>query len=324
MKKFLVITTINEPTEAIKAFAKITELSSWQIVVVGDKKTPMDWHVNGVRFISDVEQEEYKFKLPWNNYVRKMHGYLYAIKNGADFIAETDDDNIPKDDWCFPDAPSNSFDSILSPGFINIYKFFTEDNIWPRGLPFHAIKNNKLIKVLSTDREVGIWQALADEDPDVDAIYRMTVGKPCTFKYSPSMILEEGTVSPFNSQNTLFKKSMFPLLYLPVTVNQRFADILRGYVAQPVMWQAGSLLGFTKATVVQKRNKHNLMNDFVDEYPCYVHSEKAFNIAKAVARPNVSIQDNMKIVYKALVFADIVKKEEIKYLNKWLSMIGEK
>ena len=33
--------------------------------------------------------------LPKNHYTRKNLGYLYAIKNGADAIIDTDDDNFP-------------------------------------------------------------------------------------------------------------------------------------------------------------------------------------------------------------------------------------
>ena len=41
-------------------------------------------------------------------------------------------------------------------------------------------------------------------------------------------------------------------MYLPTFVTFRFTDILRSYVAQPIMWNAGYRLGFTNATVTQK------------------------------------------------------------------------
>ena len=37
MKKVIVTTTINEPTEAIE---KYDSLKDWELVVIGDKKTP--------------------------------------------------------------------------------------------------------------------------------------------------------------------------------------------------------------------------------------------------------------------------------------------
>ena len=39
-------------------------------------------------------------------------------------------------------------------------------------------------------------------------------------------MLGSGTISPFNSQNTLFTRAVFPLLYLPTYVTFRFTDKL--------------------------------------------------------------------------------------------------
>ena len=38
--------------------------------------------------------------------------------------------------------------------------------------------------------------------------------------------------SPFNSQNTIWFKEIFPLLYLPVSCSMRATDIIRGLVAR--------------------------------------------------------------------------------------------
>ena len=99
-KKFIVITSIFEPTEAVKRFACLEE---WQVVVVGDKKSPPDWRCDNVIFLSPETQETLRYGiiklLPWNHYCRKMVGYLYAIENRAEVIVDTDDDNIPLEDW---------------------------------------------------------------------------------------------------------------------------------------------------------------------------------------------------------------------------------
>ena len=41
--------------------------------------------------------------------------------------------------------------------------------------------------------------------------------------------------SPFNSQNTIWFKAIFPLLYLPVTCNMRCTDIWRGLIALNIL-----------------------------------------------------------------------------------------
>ena len=51
-------------------------------------------------------------------------------------------------------------------------------------------------------------------------------------------------------------------MYLPAFVSFRFTDILRGYVAQRIMWDYGLRLGFLPPNVFQKRNEHDLMADF--------------------------------------------------------------
>ena len=70
----------------------------------------------------------------------------------------------------------------------------------------------------------------------------------------------------------------FALLYLPAHVTFRFTDILRGLVAQPILWAAGYQLGFTRATVVQERNPHELLEDFESESPGYLRVEKIVDI----------------------------------------------
>jgi hypothetical protein len=136
MKKAIVITSIFHPTEAVIAFSKMND---HQLIVVGDKRTPANWKCENVKYLSVSMQEKLDFEiariLPFNHYCRKMLGYLEVIQNSAELIIDTDDDNIPKDDWRFPEF-ENEFACIAEKkGFINIYQWFTSQKIWPRGLP---------------------------------------------------------------------------------------------------------------------------------------------------------------------------------------------
>jgi hypothetical protein len=328
MKKYIIITSIYNPTLAIEKFSK---LSDHQLIVVGDKKTPKDWQYPNVIYLSVEDQLSLDLSLPsllpYNHYSRKMVGYLYALKNGADIIIDTDDDNIPKNGWSFP-GTEDSFNYIPNQnGFVNIYKNFTDhdQNIWPRGLPLEDIAKEK-ISIINEKKKlkVGVWQGLADGDPDVDAIYRLTTNnKPCNFNNSDPIVLEEGSICPFNSQNTLFIKELFPLLYLPTFVTFRFTDILRGLIAQPIMWQYGYSLGFTKATVVQERNVHNYFDDFISEIPMYINIKKVIELANFAVSPKLSISENLQEVYKALYYADIVEKKELLTLESWLKDIAK-
>jgi glycosyltransferase involved in cell wall biosynthesis len=323
LKKFIVITSIFQPTEAIEAFSRLNE---YQLIVVGDKKTPAGWQYPHCTYLSVEDQVALSPALanaiPFNHYGRKMMGYCYALRQGADIIIDTDDDNIPYTNWNFPNFETEYIASREDLGWVNIYHYFSEQPIWPRGLPLRHIndKRDRLQwKTAKEPQKTGIWQGLADEDPDVDAIYRLTSDTPCIFKKKEPVVLAPGTVCPFNSQNTAFRKELFPLLYLPSFVTFRFTDILRGIIAQPILWQHGFRLGFTEATVVQKRNVHDYFRDFESEVPMYLHAEKSLDAVKKVMT-NVTVKDNLYNAYEALLKINVVESREMNVLHEWLKL----
>ena len=212
VSNYIVITSIFQPSEAVLAFSK---MKNYQLIVVGDKKTPSAWKCDNVQYISVAQQDDLGYSLsrllPYNHYCRKMIGYLQAINQGADYIIDTDDDNVPKENWSFPSF-EDKYDCIPENiGFVNIYQLFTAQKIWPRGLPLRLINEPGIMEsdLILQDCNVGVWQALADEDPDVDAIYRLTNDTPCYFNERKPVVLKEGTICPFNTQNTILKKELF-------------------------------------------------------------------------------------------------------------------
>jgi hypothetical protein len=320
--KAVVITTIFPVTKAVKEFSKIND---GRIIVVGDQKTPKDWACANTLYISPERQTELGFaivkKLPWCHYTRKMIGYLVAMKDGAEEIAETDDDNLPRENWGFPAFSGEYLVSDPNKGFVNIYNYFTDSFIWPRGFPLRSIRNqpaSNFENLKKTSCRVGIWQGMADADPDVDAIYRLTVGKECLFKNKEPVVFAEGTISPFNSQNTSFIKALFPLLYMPAYVTIRVTDILRGLVAQPIMWKAGYKLGFVGPTVYQERNEHDFLKDFEAEIPLYLRSDEIPKIVEAAISSANSVGDNLYSAYSALEREKMVVKDELILLEAWL------
>lgn len=320
MKKYIVITSIFEPTEAVKAFAS---LSDYQLLVVGDKKSPADWQWDGVHYLSVDAQQSLPYALsavlPYNHYSRKMLGYLEAMSAGAEWVVDTDDDNIPYDNWQFPQTEGIFNHFAADAGFVNVYQYFSDDKIWPRGLPLRLINTAfDFSKLSQSAARVGVWQGLADEDPDVDAIYRLTSDKPCYFQKKAPLVLAAGQICPFNTQNTLIHQALFPLMYLPTYVTFRYTDILRGLVAQPIMWLYGYQLGFTEATVIQKRNPHDYMKDFISEIPMYETGEQVIDWVKAVIHPDKSISENLWAAYEALLAKNVVEAREMVTLRAWL------
>jgi hypothetical protein len=321
LNKHVVITSIFAPTHAVRSFAAQADT---RVIVAGDKKSPPEYDCPGVRFIDWHEQGRMGSKLasllPYNHYCRKMLGYLAAVAEGAQYILDTDDDNIPKVDIALPSFDTTAPAVPGNRGFVNIYELYTDKKIWPRGLPLRLI-NTKTIErdaVSGTVGDVGIWQGLADGDPDVDAIYRLTNGALVDFDSFGPVALEAGTICPFNSQNTLFRNELFALLYLPGTVTFRYTDILRGLIAQPIMWAAGYRLGFFDATVVQERNAHDFTRDFESEVPMYLTLEKVIPLCQSVISAERSIGDNLAACYSKLAQAGIVQAAELPMVEAWL------
>jgi hypothetical protein len=323
VNRAVVVTTIFAPTRAVELHAA---RSDWLTVVVGDRKTPTDWACPGAMFLEygSAEVAEYALarSLPADHYAQKMLGYLYCIERGARVIADTDDDNLPEPEWSFPPF-EGEYAAAPPADFLNVYRLFTAQRIWPRGFPLRRILDSEAV----TDDQhlgrgpasVGVWQALADGDPDVDAIYRLTIDQPCEFDDREPVVLPDGTICPYNSQNTATREELFALLYLPAQVTFRFTDILRGLVAQPIMWAAGYRLGFTRATVRQERHEHDYLRDFESEIPCYLEAENVADVVRAAVRPNVSVDENLRAAYGALAVEGVVTDEELGLLDCWLA-----
>lgn len=318
LNNYIVITTINEKTDAVKAYEKMPNVF---IINVGDKKTPFLEDSDNSRFVSVDSQADLGYKifhqLPYNHYCRKNIGYLIAMQSGADVIYDTDDDNLPLKNWALPDFKS-SLKVDSNEVYVNIYKYFTGKKIWPRGFPLNQINNNYKLKINSEKQHnIAVWQGMANGDPDVDAIYRLVDNEPVTFDDKLGAFLGKGCYCPFNSQNTFWKKDFFPLLYLPSTVSFRYTDILRGYIAQRVAWDYDHYLGFMKATVFQDRNDHDYMVDFKDEVEVYLSVEKLVEVLSSIELHG-DMTSRIRVVYVALINAGIVKPRELKILDAWL------
>ncbi len=321
----VIVTTIAAPTQAVRRFCDHLRAP---LIVIGDNKTPCDWAYDGADYYSVERQKAVLPKLaellPFNHYCRKNFGYLIAAAQGATAIVDTDDDNIPLDNWCLP-PPSGEFEAVqANSGFVNVYSAFTDQHIWPRGFPLKEILNERANlrgrKFEKRSFKVGVWQALANGDPDVDAVYRLTVNKMCVFENRPPLILDEGVLCPYNSQNTLTFHEFYPLLYLPCHVNFRFTDILRGLIGQLILWRHGARLGFFEATVFQERNEHDLFRDFLDEEPCYRHPYDVVETVDAALVSGSSVADHVVGAYQALARKSIVNgARELPILDAWLT-----
>ncbi len=343
MKVYLVITTINSPNSTILEIAKGCEARNINLIIVGDKKTPSDFSLKYGDYYSVEDQLKLGFEYakicPFNNYVRKNIGYLIALKEGADLIIETDDDNIPLPNfWELPEKENLVLTTDEKDSFFNVYDYFLQDEkanevvkeakhatrCWPRGFPLECIKRDmKNIHQGDFKREKSltpIQQDLANLDPDVDAVYRLTSELPVNFKSRESLALGHFNWSPFNSQNTRWFEEAFPLLYLPATCPFRMTDIWRSYIAQRIGWNYGWKVLFRKASVYQERNYHNLLNDFeleIDGYLNYSKMKSALT-EMPLSEGVEAMNENLLKCYEVFIKEKLFSEGETTLLKAWL------
>jgi hypothetical protein len=237
-------------------------------------------------------------------------------------IIETDDDNFPLPDFWRPRKRLHRVPCVEGGAWVNVYKHFTNANVWPRGLPLQAIHlgTTPAAEEAAAEVECPIQQGLAADNPDVDAIYRLVLPLPVNFAADRSVALRRGAWSPFNSQNTTWFREAFALLYLPAYCSFRVTDIWRSFVAQRIAWENGWSVLFESPTVVQDRNEHNFMRDFEDEIPGYLHNDAIAEALDALSlRAGADhIQGNLLACYETLVRHAWVGPQELPLLNAWL------
>jgi len=328
-KTALVVTSIAAPNAVLSALAQGSIKHGLDFVVIGDESSPSAFELEGARFYSIDEQRALPFlfagKCPTRHYARKNIGYLVALSAGARQIVETDDDNMPTEDFWKERVRRQSIRVVSDAGWVNVYRYFTDANIWPRGLPLDHIQAAipPFDSLVAEEIDCPIQQGLADENPDVDAIYRLALPLPQTFRKDRRVALDAGTWSPFNSQNTTWWRDAFPLLYLPAYCSFRMTDIWRSFVAQRISWANGWGILFHEATVWQERNEHNLMRDFKDEVPGYLNNSR---IAEALDKLSLQkgldkLSDNLKICYEELVRMELVGEQELDLIEAWTTDI---
>jgi hypothetical protein len=275
-KKFIVTTTIYEPSEAVKKFSQMFD---WKLIVVGDLKTPHKSYddVNCIYMSPEYQQENYpevSEAIGWNKIMRRNLGFLEAYKLGADIIASVDDDNIPHNNWgkfirvgetITVDSYSNSSSLVFDP-----MQMTNHSELWHRGFPLVHILDSKNISYDGQVTEKILVQAdLWDGDPDIDAICRMQYN-PYGLKLEIANPFISSQLVPFNSQNTFFAREVIPY-YMCLPYVGRMDDIWGGYLLQ-YLYPNTPL--FSYATTYQDRNLQSVYKNFEAEVLGYMRTKE--------------------------------------------------
>jgi STELLO glycosyltransferases len=323
-----VVTTIQAPTDCVRAMAERVRGLGGTALVVGDEQGPARYDVPATELISFRDQLHLPFSLapllPARRYARKNLGYLVAASRGAACIYETDDDNAPAATWT-PRAMETTARRVPSREWVNVYRLFADRLIWPRGFPLELISDQAPSRpdpdLPLEEVRAPIQQGLSDGSPDVDALWRLLMDGSFTFQAGPSVWLPPGTWCPFNSQSTWWWPPAYPLMYLPSHCTFRTTDIWRSFVAQRCLWELGAGVVFHASEVVQERNPHDLMKDFAEEVPGYLGNLRlARTLADLRLTPGPdAAPGNVVRCYEALVAAGFLPEDELPLVNAWLA-----
>jgi len=347
-ERWIVVTSIFQPSPATRMLGKMTR-QGWCYVVVADMNGPSEYDdVEGVVYLTVERQRALHFqivdRIPWRHFGRKNIGYLYAIAHGARVIYDTDDDNRLKTEdipilgvapgEALPRmSPVNvswpSVDPLRSARLFNPYPSFrpTCGHIWPRGFPLDHVQghgaDNWTLAAAQLDEPPAVQQYLADEDPDVDAVFRLTRKLPCRFGGLPPEIPQvlatpPNVFLPYNAQATVHLYEAFWGLLLPVTVHGRVSDIWRAYLTQKLLWDVGQVVAFAPPHVVHDRVAHDYLKDFHSEQDLYYKSTAMVSFLARWSSDAPTLVERLEQLWAALYSRGFVELGDLQLAQAWI------
>lgn len=286
------------------ALAKqLSELPSWCVVIVAEHDSHWAQWKNlvlqrkNLDYLSPQQQLRLDYSilrhLPRGHISFKSVGYLYAIENGAQFIWDADNSSVLKDPAVLtrlialaqgrekvPLADGDHFLWNPYPYFkpVHLTSAQVENDSWPRGFPIEYIKDESTKTGVSKSytiirSSIGIYQSLADGEPDVDNVQRLTKDVKMVFtRRNSSVALGSNRYAPFNAQASLWAVASFWGMILPVSASNRVADVWRSYIAERLMADAGLHVAFTSPMVTQNREESLIESDRLSEAAIYSHA----------------------------------------------------
>lgn len=337
-ERWILVSVSNYPTDSLR---KLVKIKGWQVLAIGNSKTPSDWSLKGAIFLSLEQQANLGFRvvdhLPYDSFVRKNVGYLFAIQHGAKKIFDADDrgDVIDNDlgkhfdveligegarqDIILQYSHENPNRTIVNP-----YIHFGQRSVWPRGLPLEnvgEIGHEEFYTEVFGGKQF-IQQGISNGLPDVDSVFYFT-RKPgleafdIRFdEHAPKVALPQGTMVPVNTFNTLYHSSAFWALMLPVSVSTMASDVLRGYWGQRLLWEIGGYV------VVYPPTVHRY--DRIESYPFSEEKDLHVNVGRLL-KFLVSWRSSKHRLFEKILELSYVMAEEgfwtekdVKFTAAWL------
>lgn len=286
-----------------------------RLIIIPDRKTPKELYEKcksikkrGFNILCPTldEQDEYLRKLgsishtiPYNSDSRRNIGYLMAYELRDEIIISIDDDNFPikgksffKEHEIVGCGKQQSVVTKESNGWFNICNLLNFSNpgvVYARGFPYFARFREEKYTMKNADVEIHMNAGLWLKAPDVDAITWLGV-KPYSKSFKKkSVILDQSTWTPINTQNTSLNREVIPSYWFvkmgyPISglSIDRYGDIFSGYFAQACAKHLGFSVRVGSPIINHIRNSHNAIRDLNYEFMCVIVLEDILNWLKNV------------------------------------------
>ncbi|KAL2478431.1 hypothetical protein Fot_47445 [Forsythia ovata] len=337
-EQWIIVSVTDYPSDSLQ---KLVKLKGWQVLAIGNSKTPKDWSLKGAIFLSLEQQANLGFRvvdyLPYDSYVRKSVGYLFAIQHGARRIFDADDRGeviggelgkhfdldlesvIVKQQRIFQYTSGNSNRTVVNP-----YIHFGQRSVWPRGLPLEnvgEVGHEEFYSEVSGGKQY-IQQGISNGLPDVDSVFYST-RKTGTLafdirfdEHAPKVAMSRDTMVPINSFNTLFHYNAFWALMLPVSVSTMASDVLRGYWAQRLLWEIGGFVAVYPPTIY--RHDKTEAYHFIEEKDLHVNVGRLIKFLISWRSEKHRLFENIRDLSYSMAEEGFWNENDVKFTVAWL------
>jgi len=188
-----------------------------------------------------------------------------------------------------------------------------------RGFPYNKRPGRNAYSCI--DAKVGVAAGLVIGDPDIDAVTRMEhrpdIGSVHILG-SSGVVVDYGTWTVFNSQNTAVARELMPAWFMMPNVG-RHDDIYASLILQRVARERGYHVHFGQPFVYQQRNRHDLLKDLQDEIDGMGNVVKLARLLDTLNLPGRSAMEDTRFIYEHLAWSDLlVPNASLKAALKWL------
>lgn len=300
--------------EAVNKFG----LFDARFYIAGDLNS-IEFNQNGfhseLKYFSPEQQSKYECseKIGWRKWARRNIALIEALRDDPDYILIIDDDNRPLENYF------QKWHNLIT---LKAKKLLSTDSLWfnyldsgdsksafyPRGYPIQERGRNLPVAVIPCEiapEEIYVFQGISLGDPDIDAFARIADPTSLPLKsVSEYNYAVANKWSPYNTQNTLFKRDIAPLAFTWPMAG-RYEDIYSSYVWQHFSFSHKKYIHVGDSLNWQDRGERDNFRDFCLEHEGYI---RALDVWNSVRHANTSSIEQL-LISLSTSDCDVIKRE---------------